>query len=136
MLPSGLPDDVGYEESLARFLTQGSHYSQSSVRPSAFLPNPKDQSTSVSRHGRQPLAELQQLGLVAAGDRHLHGAAILQTGVVRKLGLAVAAKEPPIRHALITRWPWVEDDPGEQKARQKEIALRLANSAGAPLLFE
>lgn len=136
MLPSGLPETVGSTEDLARFLTQSSHYSRGSVRPSAFLPNPRDQATSVSRHGREPAAVLMQLGEVAAGERHLHGAAILTASAVRAVGLDLQAKEPPPRHALIFGWPSAGRDPGEQKARQKELALQLASFAGAPVLFD
>ena len=135
MLPSGLPEVVGDEEDLARFLTQSSHYSHTGVRSGAFLPSPKDQSTSVSRHGHQPVEVLRQLGEIAAGDRRLYGAAIFKAAVVRNVGLALNAKEPPARHALIQRWPWTEHDPQQQKAQQKELALQLASAAGAPLLF-
>jgi hypothetical protein len=136
MLPSGLPEIVGDAEDLARFLTQSSHYTLVATRPSAFLPSPKDQSTSVSRHGSQPIEELRQLGELAAGSRHLHGAAIFKAAVVRNATLAVNAKEPPPRHALIHGWPWMEHDPRGQKARQKDLAMQLVRAAGAPLLFD
>ena len=73
LLPSGLPEQVADEEDLARFLTQSSQFSAVMAKPAAFLPNPKDRETSVSRHGRAPLEALWSLGLVAAGTRPLRG---------------------------------------------------------------
>ncbi|MGH9687694.1 MAG: hypothetical protein ACRD5K_11445 [Candidatus Acidiferrales bacterium] len=54
---------------------------------------------------------------------------------VRFARLEIVAKEPPECHAAIRGWPWIEQDPEEQKARQKERALALVNAAGEPLLF-
>jgi hypothetical protein len=134
MLPSGLPEDVGDDEDLARFLVQSNQFNATSVKPSAFLPNPRDRETSVSRHGREPLDRLWPLGLPAAGNRPLYGAAFVKAADVRAAQLGVSAAEPPDRHAVIGGWPWYESDPAEQKARQKERALILASLAGPPLL--
>src|SRR5690625_4938438 len=113
VLPSGLPEQVADDEDLARFLTSSGHYNRTGVRPSAFLPSPKDRSTSVSRHGGDSIDELRRLGqgAVAKSGRNLHGAAIFKAAVVRKSQLAVDSSEPPKRHALIHEWPWTEDDP-------------------------
>ncbi|WP_126536066.1 hypothetical protein [Aerosticca soli] len=124
-LPSGLPETVDATEDLARFLTQSGHYSGRTVKPGAFLPSPKDRATSVSRHGSEPIETLYQLGLAAAGNRALHGAAIIKCGAVRDAGLGVDADEPPARHALIRGWPWFENDKQLEKAQQKEKALQL-----------
>ena len=67
MLPSGLPEHIDDDEDLARFLVQSNQFNSTSVKPSAFLPNRQDLETSVSRHGREPLARLWELGLAAAG---------------------------------------------------------------------
>lgn len=137
VLTSGLPEHVGDDEDLARFLTSSGHYSRISVRPSAFIPNPKDRSTSVSRHGREPLATLRKLGEVAvANGRHLHGVAVVKAAAVRAIGLTVDAAEPPPRHALIRGWAWAEDDPRQRKAERLEKAQKLAIAAGEPLLFD
>ena len=125
-LPSGLPEVIHDAEDLARFLTQSGHYSGGRVRPGAFLPSPKDRATSVSRHGREPVEALRQIGLAAAGDRSLHGAAIIKAHAVRDAGLDVDADEPPDRHALIRGWPWFDNDPQLQRAQHKERALQLA----------
>jgi hypothetical protein len=50
-------------------------------------------------------------------------------GEVRAAGLDVIADEPPLRHAAIRNWPWVGDDPDEQRAKQKELAILIASNA-------
>lgn len=135
-LPSGLPEQVADEEDLARFLTSSGHLRASAVRPAAFLPNPKDGETSVFRHGATPLADLQTIGKTVAGeDRRIHGAAIVKAKVVREAKLEVRSHEPPPRHANITDWPWMRDDPDFGKAEQKGMAALLAQKAGEPLRF-
>ena len=126
--PSGLPEQVGDGEDLVRFLTQSNHYNSTQVKPAAFLPTPVDQETSVSRHGREPQDRLRKIGLQAAGDRTLHAAAFLKAKVVRSTSLGVLAAEPPDFHAVIKKWP-TDADPVLQKAKQKEQAIILANSA-------
>ena len=42
MLPSGLADIVEDEEDVARFLTSSKQFNAVMIKPSAFLPNPKD----------------------------------------------------------------------------------------------
>lgn len=133
-LPSGLPERVDDAEDIARFLTQSSHYSSKGVKPSAFLPRPRDREVSVSRHGRHPQEGLWRLGEVAAGSRTLHGAAIFKARAARDEGQDVRADEPPVRHALISNWPVVEHDPQLQKARRKELAIQLSRAAGLPFL--
>ena len=136
-LPSGLPEHVGDEEDLARFLTSSGHYNASAVRPSAFLPNPKNGETSVFRHGREPIGELREMGQREVGmERRAHGAAIVKAKVVRSAALEVRAGEPPPRHADIIGWPWTNDDPEIGKARQKELAALIAQKAGEPVRFD
>ncbi len=134
ILASGLPDYVGDDEDLARFLTQSNLFNNIMVKPAAFLPSPHGRETSVSRHGVFPLPELWSIGLGAAGARRLYGAAILKARAVRSAGLEVVADEPPPRHAAIRGWPWTDTDPELQKAQQKERAALLASAAGEPLL--
>lgn len=99
------------------------------AKPSAFLPSPKSRETSIARHGRQAAESLWQIGANAAGNRALYGAAIFNAGVARRLSLEVLADEPPLRHAVLRGWPWLEDDPEMQKAKQEEIASCLASVA-------
>lgn len=128
-LPSGLSDLVSDDEELARFLTQSSQFTTTLVKPAAFLPNPKDRETSVSRHGPDPRENLWAIGLSAAGTRKLHGAAMFTAQAVRGVQLEVEADEPPPRHAVIRGWPWDETDPDLQRAKQKELAIKLASQA-------
>jgi len=134
MLPSGLPEHIDDEEDLARFLTQSNQFNSIMVKPSAFLPDHKARETSISRHGHTPLERLWEIGLVAAGNRKLYGAALFKARDVRTVQLEVIADEPPPRHAVIKNWPWPEIDPELQKAKQKELAASIASAAGPPLL--
>lgn len=129
-LPSGLSDIVADEEDLARFLTQSSQFNAFMAKPAAFLPSPRNRETSVSRHGSEPREGLWKIGLAAAGERKLYGAAIVKAKVASTaVQLAVFADEPPPRHAVIRGWPWDGPDPELQKARQKEIAAMIASQA-------
>lgn len=129
MLPSGLSETIRDEEDLARFLTQGSQFTALMAKPSAFLPNPKDHETSVSRHGSDPREELWAIGFAAAGERKLYGAAIVKAEVVRATQLEIYANEPPPRHAVVRDWPWDSADPDLQKAKRKEIAAVIASQS-------
>ena len=135
MLPSGLPESVANEEDLARFLTSSGQFNTIMVRPAAYLPNPKDRETSVSRHGAEPIARLREIGRIAAGDRKLYGVALCKAGEIRAAQLEVASAEPPERHAVIRGWPWIESDPELQKAKQKELAVMIASAAGQARLL-
>jgi hypothetical protein len=128
-LPSGLDERVADEEPLARFLTQSNQFNSLMAKPAAFLPSQKPLETSVSRHGREPLENLWAIGLAAAGNRNLHGAAIFQARAVRAAQLEVAADEPPPRHAAIRAWPEIEHDPELRKAVHKERAALIDGEA-------
>jgi len=130
MLPSGLPEAVGDEEPLARFLTSSSLHSGSVVKPAAFMPSPKDGNTSVFRHAAEPTDALVAIARAhVVRERTLYGVAMCSTEQVRLAGLTVAAQEPPPRHANIGGWPVVQDDPDQTKAQRKERALLIAQSA-------
>ena len=130
MLASGLPDLVEGVEDLARFLTSSSQFNAQMAKPAAFLPSASDRETSVFRHGSEPRVALWAIGDEhAAGNRRLHGAAIVKAGDVRAALLEVIADEPPPRHAAIRGWPWLEDDLELQKAQQKERAVLVASKA-------
>jgi hypothetical protein len=127
MLASGLPEIVADAEDLARFLTSSNQFSTQMVKPAAFLPSVRDRETSVFRHGGEP-----PQALWAIGDGYLpkfHGAAIVKARDVRATLLDVIADEPPQRHGAIVGWPWLDNDPMEQKAQQKERALQIASKA-------
>ena len=126
---SGLPEQIGDDEALTRFLTQSSHFNSSMPKPAAFLPNPKYKNTSVFRIGNEQELLRQTWNAGANGERTLKGAAVLKVTNVRFIGLDVIAKEPPPAHANIEGWPWLENDPELQKARQLELATQLASAA-------
>jgi len=133
-LLSGLPETVGGDEDLARFLTSSSWYNSLMAKPAAFLPNPKDRETSVFRHGAEPAADLWRIAReYVPRERTLHGAALFTARSVRAALLEVAASEPPPRHAAVVGWPWLED-PELQKAQQKERALVLAQASELQLV--
>jgi hypothetical protein len=126
ILPSGLPDIVGDDEDLARFLPSSKWYKSKMAKPVAFLPT-SDRETSVFRHGDQPRDELWSLFTVREPFR-LHGAAIVKASDVRAIELDVIADEPPPRHAAIIGWP-LDNDPALQKAQQIARAALIASKA-------
>jgi len=129
-LPSLLDETVADGEPLARFLLSSSQFNSGAVKASAFIPNPKDQESSVFRHGSEPREGLWAIAATeVARERTIYGAGILTAAQVREVKLAVNSAEPPPRHAVITGWPWFPSDPHDQKARQKELALLLASQA-------
>jgi hypothetical protein len=129
-LPSGLDEIIAEDEDLARYLTSSSQFNALMVKPAAFLPSPKDQETSVFRHGGEPRDQLWAIGIEhAAGGRNLHAAAICKASHIRAAQLEVIAEEPPPRHAVIRGWPFSETDPELQKAKQKELAALIASKA-------
>ena len=133
-LSSELPEQIADDEDLARFLTQSSQFNSLMAKPAAFLPNPKDQETSVFRHGESPIDKLWELGRDAVGDRKLYGAALAKAHTIRSSSLSVQSDEPPPRHAVIRGWPWIENDLELQKAQQKEMAAVIACHAVLRLL--
>jgi len=129
-LQSQLDEIVADDEDLSRFLTSSSQFNSVGIKLGAFLPNPKDRETSVFRHASEPRLQLWQLASeMVAGERTVHGAAIVKAQHVRAAKLTVLASEPPPRHAAIVGWPWIEADPDEQKAQQKELAALIASQA-------
>lgn len=129
-LPSGLPEWVDDDEALARFLTSSSQFNSLMVKPTAFLPNPKNGETSVFRHAAEPRDALWEIGAAyVAGDRTLHGVAVFKARHVREAGLEVKAHEPPPRHANIVEWPAAGLDQQMIRAEQKERALVIAKFA-------
>lgn len=127
-LPSGLPDFVADEEDLARFLTQSNQFNALMAKPAAFLPYPKYRNTSVFRCGNAP----ERLRVIwqntTNGQRPLKAAAIGKAKGIRTARLEVIAAEPPDAHANIEGWPWLENDPELQKAKQLEMAGEIAQN--------
>jgi hypothetical protein len=132
MLESGLPEIVGGDEDLARFLTSSSHFNTGGVKAPAFLPSPNDRETSVFRHGGEPQEALWAIADQHLAVRRIYGAAIVKVQHVRDCQLDVIASEPPLRHAAMRSWPWL-DDPELQKAQQKERAAQIASKSSLVL---
>jgi hypothetical protein len=128
MLPSGLPEEIDNNETLARFLTSSSLFNSIGAKPAAFLPNPKYKNTSVFRQISSSSA-LRQKWTEVGGNRSLHGVALLNAHQVRSAQLDVESEEPPPAHANIINWPWIENDPELQKAKQRELANALAQQS-------
>lgn len=124
-LPSGLPESIGEDELLARFLTSSSYFNAAGAKAAAFLPA-ADHKTSVLRHGIEPAESLWAIGGQWIRG-NLHGAAIIIAVDVRSV-LELEADEPPARHANIIGWP-VHLDAEFQRSQRKELALRLAEKA-------
>jgi len=133
ILPSGLPELIGADEDLARFLTQSSQFTKVMVKPAAFLPSSSGE-TSVSRAGPEIFGAA--VGDRACGrgqtdpirSRHLKAAAVTAP-------LRVDADEPPPCHAALRGWPVQATDPQLQKAQRKRLAEFLAIAAGAPVFI-
>lgn len=129
-LPSGLPEYVGDEEKLARFLTQSNYFNQIAVKGVAFLPNSKNGETSVFRQTGDDNSRLLEIGKEhIAGGRNLHGIATIVANQIRAALLDIVAKEPPARHANIIDWP-CDPDPEMQKAKRRDLANQIAQHAG------
>ena len=92
------------------------------------LSNPllKDRNTSVFRLGNDPDRLKEAWNATSTGGRNLKGAAVLKVSEVRLALLEIRSKEPPSRHAIIEKWPWLDNDQEMQKAQQLERAEKLA----------
>ena len=126
-LLSGLPEIIADDETVSRFLTQSNHFNSVMAKGVAFLPNPKHRNTSVFRIGNEREVLLQTWKASTNGERSLKAVALVISLDVRNVGLNITAKEPPAAHANIEGWPWLENDPDLQKARQKDMANQIAS---------
>jgi hypothetical protein len=130
VLPSGLPEHVADDEQLARFLTSDSQFSRELAKPSGFMPGPMDGTTSVFRQASEPARLLWETADREIGPaRRAKAAALLTAAHVRQATLQVVASEPPPRHADITNWPQVANDPDATRAQRKELALLLSQAS-------
>ena len=129
MLASGLPEHVADEELLVRFLTSDSQFNSQMAKPAGFMPGPLDGNTSVFRHAAEPVQLLWDTADRELAERRAKAAALLTAVDVRRARLEVTASEPPPRHADITQWPEIANDPDVTRAKRKEFALLLAQAA-------
>jgi hypothetical protein len=128
-LPSGLPDIVGDDEPISRFLTSRNHYNTTAVKPPAFIPNPKDGCLSVARHDAEPIQESERMAKEDFNLPKAAGVARLPALAFRKEGLDFRADDTPPLHADAIGWPWRKDDPEYGKSERKLIAAALAQDA-------
>ena len=115
---------------LARYLLQKSHFSaaNSRVKPSAFLPNRKGETSVFQTRGLSE-EKIWQIGtkyISAPLEKTLRARADVIVSVVEKQGLNVDVDNTPPRHANIIGWP-------EEKSAQKLLALELASRASLKL---
>lgn len=120
-----LPNIVGVEESLGRYLPEDSYFSrtQNAVRPKAFMP-PTDLKLSVFRIDGLNLEDIWVIGQKHVIDnmpkpKILYGIADIKVFKVQEKELSVDPDNNPIRHANIVGWP-------ENIAGRQSIAQELA----------
>lgn len=123
---SGLPDEVGAGEKLARFVLQSSHIRRqdSTVKADAFIPYPYPD-LSVTRHtgiSEQRVWEIAQR-VAESIPKTLYGRADVEAQDVldQNLTVQVAAETDNPNHANIIGWP---PEKPAQKIRALEIAAR------------
>lgn len=92
-------------------------------RPALAIRTPMPPAGGKSNHGK-----------AAAGQRKLHGAAIIKASSIRSAKLDVIAGEGPPRHAAIRGWPWPDDD-DLRTAQHKARALILASRVTDLLIY-
>jgi hypothetical protein len=123
-----LVNTVSPSESLARYLTSSTHYSNAmqSVKPAAFLPPPPDYRLSVFRIDGLTTEHVCQIGqqkvISKMTGRTLHGFANIVAQAFLDAELTIDPDNNPPRHASVVGWP-------KEKSEQKLIALELAASA-------
>ena len=134
LLLSGLDINVSDSEALARFCTSSSWVAKSigRVKHQAFLPAPDDDTSVYRIHGmsEEEIWDHAATYFVnALGEPYSHhGAAVVNTAVVRNAEIQVIADEGPPRHANLRGWP-KDTDPTAQKARRMAVATRIADNA-------
>jgi len=127
-----LPNTVGLEESLGRYLPESSYFSrpQNAVKPKAFMP-PTDLKLSVFRIDGLGLKEIWETGQKHVIEnmptpKTLYGLADIKVSKVQERYLTVDPDNEPPRHANIIGWP-------ESIARRQSIAQELAAEASLML---
>lgn len=119
---------VGDQEPVARFLTQSRWIRENgTVKPEAFLPEPKSQELSVTRSQLLSEDAVWAIGfdVVAQFGATLHGRSDLSVGAFTSEKLMVLATPSPSNpcHASVRGWP-------SEKGAQKSAAQVIAAAAG------
>lgn len=109
---------------LARFVTESSKISRSSVNSDLFKPN-RDLVLSVFRINDLKHSEVKDLGIDVVRKhrtaRRLHGWGEFPAAAVDEIGLKLVDDNNPPRHSYIEGWP---PEAARRKFLQKELALR------------
>ncbi len=118
---------VHENEPIARYIFSKSHISRSIGKPkaAAYLPNPKNQETSVFRTMHLKLQDVFDIGNSVGKKRNqsLKGWGSIVSKDVLKTGLNITPEiKSHIRHANIIDWP-------EKKSEQKLLALKIAENS-------
>jgi hypothetical protein len=118
---------VDPSETLSRFILQSNWYrtSDNTVKYAAFMPNPKDNKTSVFRTSGVSNDDIWNIGdreVSARLGKPILGRADIYASNVTERDLEVIPSEPPEKHANITSWP-------QEASKQKVIAIELASEA-------
>jgi len=124
-----LPERVGDDEDVTRFLTSRGEFNASAVKPRAFMPSVATSNTSVFRIEDEPARIRDCFASVERAERTLKAAAVVEAAAVRSASLEIVAAEPPDAHANIEDWPSKPREPDTEKAQRLEIALQLAAAA-------
>jgi hypothetical protein len=114
-------------ERLSRYVFEESYYrADGSPKPKAFYPD-KDNVVSVFRIDGLTHAEVIEFGdkhVTPKRNKPLHGHVEITAASVRAVGLDVASKEPPLRHAEIFNFP-----------DARELAISKAQELAAVAIF-
>ena len=109
---------------LARFVTESSKITGSSVNSDLFKPN-RGLVLSVFRIDNLEYSEIKNIGIDVVKRhrtaRRLHGWGEFPTSAVDELGLRLVDDDNPPRHSYIEGWP---PEAAQRKFLQKELAIR------------
>lgn len=126
-LLSSLPDTIGDDERIARYVRQSRFAKNGRIKHETFLPAP-DHDTSVFRVDEWSTEEIRDSAIEHVKERAKNGAAIFKASSVATAKLIVTAKEPPLRHANINGWS-MDEDPQRRKSERKSAAMALASES-------
>lgn len=122
---------IGERDPLVRFLTQGRWIRENgTVRPEAFLPEPKSQELSVTRRRSLNEDRIWAIGRAVAHQfaATLHGRSDLLAGafIAEKLTVLATPVANNPNHASVRGWP-------SEKGAQKSVAQAIAATVGTAI---
>lgn len=127
-LPSGLPETVGLDEDIARFIRCSKYVrANQTIKHNAFLPAP-DNDTSTFRINGLNNEEVGAIAVEHVKEKAKNGAAVCKAKVIAQAELLLVPEEPPFQHANIRGWAMDEDD-AAKKSKRMEQAQKLAEES-------